>query len=73
MLALRIKLSGRAPYPTSTKKKDNGRLGLCSRNMSWGTKNMKVQGMSIHLLEDLQNRIICPHGKGKKKGEKTEN
>jgi hypothetical protein len=41
--------------------------------MSWGTKNMKVQGMSIHLLEDLQNRIICPHGKGKKKGEKTEN
>ena len=54
MLALRIKLSGRAPYPTSTKEKDDGRLRLFRWAMGWGTENMKVQGMPAHILVEFE-------------------
>jgi hypothetical protein len=73
MLALRIKLSRRAPYPTSSKKENDGRLRLFRWAMGWGTENMQVQFKPAHILVGLKDRIICPRGIGKKKGEKTEN
>ena len=74
VLALRIKLSWRAPYPTSAKEKDDGRLRLCSLGYELGNEKYEGSGnMPAHILvEFARTRIISPtRHRGKEKGEEN--